>query len=219
MLNVTELIGFGAFTEAGSTGITYVGAGTPAYSGQATIGLPTGVQSGDLLVILASSGSTQALTDTTGWTQILADESSGQRRVFAWWKVAGSSETSNSFTVTNSRLAAVMLAYRGAAASPFDVDSAANSGTDATAETLSITTTVANALVIGMMTTSDSETISYPAVVNQRINYPQGSLINGSNYLMIWDEIQASAGASTVRTATALTTMAWVTYSAAFKPA
>lgn len=201
----------------GGGGITFVGAGSTATAASNTLTVPTGVQSGDLLLILCSSGGTHDLTTTAGWTKIVNDSTSGSLRVQVWWKVAGASESSNSFASTQSRMRGVMVAYRGVAASPVDVaPTTANTGTSTSASTASVTTTVVKDLVLGLASTSSAANYTYPASVTGRYNVACNGSING---LIVWDEIQSAAGASTVRTATLSASVDWRTYSAAFKPA
>lgn len=200
----------------GATQIEFVGAGSTATSASNTLTVPTGVQSGDLLFIICAAGGSLTLTSATGWTQA-ASLGGGSLRTQMWWKVAGASESSNSFTSTNSRMRAVMLAYRRTAASPVDVTPATGaSGSSTSAATASLTTTAANDLVIGYATTSSSASYTAPASVNERYNVACDGTING---LIVWDEIQAAIGASSVRTATLSVSTNWLTYSAAFKQA
>ncbi len=205
------------FMAAGSSPIQFVGVGTAATAASNSIGVPSGIRSGDLLLIVCSSGSIHTLTTTTGWNSILANPSSGSIRFSVWWKIADGSETANSVTSTQSRLRAVMFAWRNVASTPVDVaPSTATTGSSTSATPASVTTTVANDLVIGFASTATAGTYTYPSSVNQRYNVSSDGSVNG---LIFWDELQASAGASTSRTATLSSSITWAAYSAAFKRA
>ena len=199
----------------GSSGVLlpeFVAAGSTATQGTNVIGVPSGIVAGDLLIIIATSGGSETLTTTTGWTQIVNSPTAGSIRIIAWTKISGASEVSNSFTAPQARLRAAMFAYRNVAA--VNVNSTPTTATSTSAATLSVTTTQSNCLVLGLATTSATASYTYPTIVNQRYNVACNGTING---LVLWDEVQSAAGASTVRTATLNTSTAWYTYTAAFK--
>lgn len=203
------------FLRAAGSSPKFVGVGATATAASNSIGVPAGVVAGDLLLIICTSGGTHTLTTTTGWTQILSNPGTASLRHQVWWKTAGSSESANSVVSTQSRMRIVMLAYRGAAASPVDVAPATSAtGSSTSAAPASVTTTATGDLVIGFCSTSTNATYTAPASVTERYNVACDGSINGLCY---WDEIQIVKGASTVRTAAVSPSSSWAAYSAAFK--
>lgn len=200
---------------AQSRGFTFVGIGTAGTSANSyTSGMPAGIASGDLLLLVGSTGG--GFTPSGTWNDVLSG-GSGSVRPQLKWKFASGSESDVTFTSTNSRHRAVVLAYRGAHGTPLDVAQAsAATGNSTSAATTSITTTAIKDLLAGFATTSSSASYTAPGSVNERYNVACDGSTNG---LVIWDEIQAAAGATSVRTATLSSSQSWAAFSAAFKPA
>jgi fibronectin-binding autotransporter adhesin len=134
--------------------ITYVGKSSSMASGTGdiSVGVPSGVQSGDLLLLLVHSCN-QSITTPSGWTQITNSPqgtgsagAAGGVRLGVYTKYAGSSESSVTVTDTGSMTAGIMVAVRGA-----DIDTTAGR-VDASATTSmswsSLTTGAANCLVL-----------------------------------------------------------------------
>lgn len=200
-----------AAAVAGITGITFIGAGAVVTSSNPTVPVPSGYQAGDLLILVAGCA-TNVASLPSGWT---SDYSGGTPsvRTLVCHKVAGASESSVALSVSSSATRAVMLCYRNTNSTPLDVAGAGVTGSSVTSVTTnSLTTTAANDLVVSVFVTS-SGTITAPAGTTTRVN-SSGSTFDG---LLIVDEIQAAAGASTSRTATADAAVNWLAFSAAFK--
>jgi hypothetical protein len=106
--------------------ITQVGSattGSSASSGSFSVNKPTGVASGDLLIMLGASNEGTWDTFPSGWTQLTVstDASTANAfRAYIWYKVAGGSEPSSysfgSSTASGSGapMVGIMVAYRGA---------------------------------------------------------------------------------------------------------
>lgn len=80
--------------------------------------LPSGIASGDLLIMILRCGSTATATTPTGWTLLSSRSSSGVS--YIWYKVASGSEgsTVNVTTSTGIRCAAITYRISGAAETP-----------------------------------------------------------------------------------------------------
>ena len=117
-------------TATPSSSITFVGAGPLADYSTAvttvTVGLPTGVQSGDTLIaqIIVYDGSASDVpTPPSGWTGIRHDAVSNGNQATSWlyYKVAGANESASyGWNISSNWAAGVMGAWRGASVSPVD---------------------------------------------------------------------------------------------------
>ena len=92
--------------------ISYIGTGTSTGSTNIVLGIPAGVQAGDLLLAVITSNAAE--TAPTGWTRIVATGSPTFISVFT--KYATASETSVTFSGTGSLTRGTMSAYRGSGA-------------------------------------------------------------------------------------------------------
>lgn len=192
--------GFGMFSQRRS-GFVFVAAGTAAYAASSvSVQLPSGIQSGDLLLILAGSGNT--LTPPSGWTVLV---SNGDPTTFhsLWYKIAGSSETAP--TVTGlSYITAVMVAYRNLT-NTIDINGTVlyNGGSSTLVDTQTVTTTHGNDLVLSTYVSfhTAGAWITTPSGTLMRVNVAAGSFGPGDRGLLICDENQSAAGATAVREA------------------
>jgi hypothetical protein len=193
--------------------ISFVGAGTVASGTNPTVDVPAGVAVGDALIIF-TNGSANASPAPTGWGTIVFSLVSG-RYSTVFLKIATASESSVTLTQSGATSRAVMIAYRGT--SYFDVIGTVASGSGTSAGTPSLTTRFANDYVVsfyGSATQASVITWTAPASTTSRVNVANTSTANG---LLIVDELQATAGASTARTATLSSGNSWVTFAIAFK--
>ena len=116
-------------TPVGS-GITFVGAGPLADFGTAvttvTVGLPNGVQSGDVLlaqIIVYDGTGSDVPTPPSGWNSIRHDAINSSNKLTAWlyYKVAGANEPAlPGWSISSNFAAGVIGAWRGASVSPID---------------------------------------------------------------------------------------------------
>jgi hypothetical protein len=191
----------------------FVAAGTSVTGSNPTVGLPTGWATGNLLVVLSAAGNAFTQVTPTGWTQIILNGTN--QHISAWWKFAGSGETAlalNNGSATNG--SAVMIAYSGISALDVLGTEAVGSGTTVT--TNSLTTTVADDLVISLYTcsTTAAATWTAPASTTTRVNIASTTSFFG---LLIVDEDKATAGATTARTATLSTSITTDSIAISFK--
>jgi hypothetical protein len=177
--------------------ISFVAAGTVIQGPNPTIPVPTGYAAGDLLILVLNNSAPPA--SITGWTLLTSNIAVPQFSIF--YKTAGASESSVAITSASATSVNVMLAYRGT--SGFDVTGAfANTGSATSLATATLTTTQANDYIISIYGSGSliaSGTWTAPASTTSRVN---SSTVSGKRGLLIVDELQASAGATTARTAT-----------------
>lgn len=178
-----------------SNPISFVGAGaiTTGINPQAQV--PSGVQAGDLLVIVGSSSAN--FTVPSGWTAIV--NNTAAPRQFVAWKIAGSSETAPTVANSGSATAICMLAYRGAnSATPINAQSTTSGGSNLTSVTTNaLTTTVANTRVVSLFVAASTSALLSPRSGSVRVH--QNTLT--ANRFCVTDEPQPVAGASKTRTA------------------
>ena len=187
--------------------ISFVGAGTAASGNPATLTVPSGYAAGDLLLIFATT--TGGASTPTGWEVV----TNASVNTIIYSKIATNSESSVVYSSGGSASSAVMLAYRGVGY--VDVVGTNSSGTNLTPTTNSLTTRFANDWVISFYSTNNTAaTITAPASTTQRSNQSPTGTTRG---LLIADESQALAGASTTRAATLSTTVTWAARAIALK--
>lgn len=165
---------------------TFVGAGNVVTGINPAPSVPGGTQAGDLLVIWAAGNNSSSYSAMSGWNELLRINTIAAA---CWWKIAVGTETTVQLTGGNNNDSAVILAYRGI--DGIDVAGTASLGA---LTTNSLTTTAANDLVLSLYASNNG--MAAPGGVTQRLNY------NGNKSLLVCDENQASAAATTARTAT-----------------
>ncbi len=113
-----------------TSGITFVGSGPLTDSSSAvttiTVGLPSGVQSGDTLlaqITVYDGAGSDVPNPPSGWSSIRHDVVNSSNKATSWlyYKVAGSNEpASYAWSISSNWAAGVIGAWRGAASSPID---------------------------------------------------------------------------------------------------
>lgn len=183
--------------------------------------LPTGVTTGDLLVLFAVGGDIgNNYATPTGWTVGILNY--GIALLCLWYKIAGASE--GSVTLPNGGGAgnrAGMVAYRGIAASPLDVKGSGNTGTSIQPTGVSLTTTVNHDLVIDLYSNKYINTnarlwATEPTGTSKRVEKIASTTENG---IFLVDADAPSAGATTVRRANLGSSNTWWSFTIAFKQA
>jgi hypothetical protein len=193
--------------------ISFVAAGTVASGTNPTVTVPTGYAAGDLLII-AITGTT--VTTPTGWT--LLSSNATAPICFVYYKTASASESSVVMTSASTNTRVVMVAYRGQSGldvtGTFKQAAAGNS----TIATNSLTTTTNNDYIISFYAqTTIAQTWTAPASTNTRVNASGTASVRG---ILLVDELQTSAGATTVRTATtSAATIALTSFAFSISPA
>jgi hypothetical protein len=180
--------------------ISFVAAGSTVTGANPTVPVPTGYAAGDVFILFITAGT---VTTPSGWTLRGITTSGTPLAVYS--KIAGASESSVAMTSGNANSIAGMIAYRGSSG----VDVAGTFATTASATSLATntqTTTQANDYVISIYADSvGARTWTAPASTTVRLNASSVSTFRG---ILIVDELQASAGVTTARTATVSTASA-----------
>jgi RHS repeat-associated protein len=185
-------------------GIVLVGSTTAANASGATltVNYPSGVKSGDWLVLALTMAYPNTQTLPTGWAQVVKKSSgsvSGTSDTTYVLRHKAASETSVTFTGTFARSAA-LSAYRGVAATnPIDVSGSASTNGGTTVTTPSVTTTAAGDRVVVATGANAATTGSWapPATMTARAQAGTASLVTALD-----DQGQQTAGATGTRAAT-----------------
>src|SRR5438034_651829 len=189
-----------ALTRAG-TGIGFRGAqsassGSSSSATSLAISRPAGTVANDVMVasITSRTGSgTPTIAAPSGWTSIVSTNNTSTVTTATFWKVAGTAAADPgpyAFTVSSSSVAGGISAY-------FNVDTtnpinASNGAVSSSAP--SITTTVANTMLVACFGRSGSSAIGAPSGMTERFN----AVTSGSNNAASEsaDVPQATAGAT-----------------------
>lgn len=195
-----------------NTGWYFVNSSTVSAKINPVAGIPTGVQTGDLLVIAGVSKSTGSFSTPAGWTAQLLN--AGDRNLSVWTKIyAGDTNV----TVTNAQVSkVVMLAYRRVNTLDTLGTIDASAGTVTSIATNSLNTATNNTLVISVFGTAATTTSLWtaPAGTTARVNSASSSGVAG---LLVVDENKATSGATTARTATLSVAIIADSFAVAFK--
>jgi len=195
---------------------SFVAAGAVGTGISPTAVLPTGHAAGDLLVIVGSSNGVFATP--SGWTVGILNFNSTDTNLSLWYKIDSGSEVDVPSGKSTGNSSFGMMVYRGIADSPLDIagygDSSAGGNSVVTS---SITTTKTNDLVISVFAhKKTSSTWTAPASTTRRLTQNGTGVIYG---LLAVDENAASAGATTVRTASIPTSNFMSSFAIAFSQA
>ncbi len=187
-------------------------ANTATGASSVTINKPAGTTTNDVMianVFVRGSGTTPSVTPPAGWTLIYQDNldgavPAGLAAMASYYRVAGASEAANyTWTFDTSRLAvAVISSYTGVNTStPVDADNGQANAASTTITAPSVTTTVANTMLVGGFGLLEGgQSISPPAGMTERVDIsPAGPNLT----LEMSNELRAVAGATGQRDATA----------------
>jgi len=185
----------------GQTSNTGNGAGTTV-----SLVVPSSAAVGDLLLAQVSVAGLTACTNITaptGWTSVVCGLSSGNIVQVVYSKTATSADLSatESWTLSSShRFAGTMLAYRNALG--VDISGAQANGSSGTATAPTVTTTVANDVVVAYFASAYAETISPSSSLNVEAGPALSTGTTTGIGVVAADFVQASAGATGTQTAT-----------------
>ena len=223
---VTALSVTQSCTPTSPTTISVVGSSSAlASSGVATVARPAGVAAGDVLIgVFAQRLDGISIAPPAGWTLLAADDAGGgnlfHQAVYA--KVATAAEPAT-YTWTSSGTAkavGVVVAYRGVdPASAVNAVSSSPNGNSATIGAAGVTTTVADARLVGVFGIRLSTTITSDPAMSQVIETRTTGAASSSNVTVeVAEESQAAAGATGARAASAAGAMYSVGHLLALKP-
>ena len=205
-------IAFRASASATVAGITPTfRAATSAVAAGATLTItkPAGVVANDVMVAsVAVTPSLVGITAPSGWTLVRRTDNAGptSNSLAVYQKAAGSSEpASYAWTVSGATFAVGgVQAFSGVdTANPVDVENGQTTASSLTHATPNVSTTLANAMVVTSHGFASSRTWTPPSGMTESFDRPNGA--NNATGLSIEGSrvLQALAGASGAKTATA----------------
>jgi hypothetical protein len=175
-----------------------------------SIGKPAGTVQGDVMVAsIAVRPETATITPPSGWTLVrrLDNASSVANSLAVYYKVAGASEPSSySWSLsTSTGSAGGIAAFSGVDTSnPIDIENGQNTPSGLSHATPSISTTVADAMLVASFGFSSSATWTPPTGMTEAYDAASATVPNGAGEAVTAAyATQASAGATGTKTATA----------------
>jgi hypothetical protein len=212
---------FGSSTSCVQTAtITFVA--TSNGSAGSAVNKPAGTAQGDVLVaaVQVRGMSSDTITAPTGWNLIRRDsDPNSQVTAATYWKLAGASEPATyTFTTNGGRSVVGIDDYSGVDPStPINVSGAA-SGTSAAPAAPSLTTTVANTMLIALATLRQQGASTTPAGMTSRWNQNTAGGANSVGGAGA-DVAFAGPGATGSKGFTTASSSEWLAQSVAIEPA
>jgi RHS repeat-associated protein len=166
---------------------------------------PAGVTTNDVLLAAINVDQTPTITPPAGWTLVRSDVNGTIQTLAIYWRAAGGSEPASytfTFGAAVNAATAGIVAYSGVdTTTPIDV-SGGQANTASTSVTApSVTTTVANAMVVGFFGLDNDATFTPPSGMTERWDLDvQGTNDEASEAA---DVVKATAGATGTKVATA----------------
>jgi hypothetical protein len=178
------------------------------------IAQPSGVVAGDVLVgcVTLNGGSMRTEGVPAGWSPLASLTSLANPKVYGYFKIATSDEpTEYVWTTTSTTGGGVVARYSGAAG--LDTAAASASGAAASSGTVGpVTTTTANAMLVGCMgVNSSSATLSSPAGMTEIVE-------TGARRFELADGLEPTVGPSGTKTWTFSSTREWAGWLVALRP-
>jgi hypothetical protein len=175
---------------------------------------PDGVVAGDVLVscVTLNGGTVSSTGAPAGWTPLASLTSLANPKVYGYYKVAtGTEPTDYSWTTSSTTAGGVIARYSGAAG-PDTPASTASGGAASSGTVGQVTTTTANAMLVGCMgLNSASATLSSPAGMTEVVE-------TGARRFELADGLQPAAGGSGTRTWTFSGAREWAGWLVALRP-
>lgn len=201
---------FRASTSAASTPITAI-----------VLAKPAGLTTNDVLLAAVIVHGTPTITPPTGWTLIRSDVNGTDLKQAVYWHLAGGSEPSTytfSFSVPVSATVAGIAAYSGVnTTTPIDVSAGQANASSSSITAPSVTTTVANTMIVGIFGLDNDATFTPPSGMTERWDVDvQGTSDGGSEAA---DVAKATAGATGTKVATASASAVSIGQLVALRPA
>lgn len=192
----------------------FIAAGTTGTGVNPVAAVPAGIAAGDLLVMVSSTRGAYT-TPPAGWIDHATDVGATVK-LSVWSKIASSSESNVNLTNGSLYSAVAMFAYRNISASPLDKLGTVVSDATSPYPTTTLTTTVANDLVMSIWAVDhdSGNVITAPANTTVRLSLDPDYLVCG---MLIVDENQGTVGATTSRSASTTANIATTNIAIAFK--
>src|SRR3989442_2746161 len=205
------------------TGIGFRGATSGSIASATSLSLtrPSATAANDVMLasVTARAGSTPppTITAPAGWTSIVSTNNGSTLTTATFYKVAGTAAADPgpyAFTISSSSsVAGGISAYFGVdTTTPIDV-----SGGQATSSAPSITTTVANTMLVAFCGRAGNSAIGVPADMSERFNVVSSGGNSSAAASESADRVQAAAGATGAEASTGNT--ANISQAVALKPA
>jgi len=183
-----------------TTGWIFISAGAVATGANPTPAVPAGYAAGDLLILVATSGTAYSTTPPTGYGGAwLAQRTTASPMLTVGMKVATGSESAPTLTNSATTSSAVLLCYRSTR-QVTDVVGTIATGTSSSPATSSQTTTKTNDLLLEIYGSASGTARTWSAqnaACSRRASFAPSTTICG---LCVNDESKATAGATTART-------------------
>ncbi|TMB21692.1 MAG: hypothetical protein E6J71_07790 [Deltaproteobacteria bacterium] len=204
------------------TGIGFRGATSNSVTSATSLSLtrPSATAANDIMLasVTTRAGSGMPTITAPGWTSILSTNNGSTLTTATFWKVAGTAAADPgpyAFTVSSSSSVA------GGISSYFDVDTTtpidAFAGQANSSSTPSITTTVANTMLVAFFGRAGNSAIGAPADMSERFNVVTSGGNSSAAASETADRVQAVAGATGAEASTGNT--ATISQAVALKPA
>ena len=174
-----------------------------------SIGLPAGVVGNDVMIAsIGVSPSTATLIPPAGWILVrrIDNASATANSLAVYRKVAGASEPgSYAWAVSGASFAVggIQAFFNVDTANPVDVENGGPTASGLSHSTPSVTTSVANTMVVTSHSFASSSTWTPPAGMTESFDQPSGAAGPTGLTIGSYRVLQAAAGATGVKTATA----------------
>jgi len=192
--------------QAAGTAVTGTGTVSPAWPAH----LP-----GDVALLFIETEGDEAVTLPTASGFVLIgqnniNDAAGTRLTVFWARATSSAMAAPTTNDPGNHVYAQILTYRGVATTgnPWDVTAGGTSGTGTTVSVASVTTTVAQTLVVqGVSRSNDNAAAAFSAQANGNLaglaeRVDAGTTSGSGGGFAVWDGVKATAGATGATTAT-----------------
>lgn len=173
----------------------------------ASVPLPSGYASGDLLIVLLNVQSPQTATTPTGWTALESNVANSTGNLSLYWRISDGTEGTSLSVRLNAAAYynCISLAYSGTDttspinASAINADTTQIASGGGSTSNPGVTTTVANAMLVHTVSISDSVstaasvTFTVPSGFTSEVTSPTNGYVTQQNASQM---AQASAGAT-----------------------
>ena len=163
--------------------ITFIGSSASA---NATLTVPAGTQTGDLLLAFFSYWHFATATPPAGWTQLETEPSASSGVETVWYRFATAGDTPGTnyiwnFTGQGPYASGGMLTYRGVAAAPFLDQDCLDSGNNNSPTLCGVNTTASNDIYVGFYCTENTNLV-LPGDLTSRVlqQYASGSFFGSA---------------------------------------
>ena len=205
--------------------IAYRSAGTYVSGiGNVTPGVPAGYAADDIFILFVEGDELGALSTPSGWTYITT-EVGNSSQCAAYWKRSTASESAPTYTDLGDHTSAIILALSGCLATGSPIDTF--SGSSATGTTVSfptITTSVANCMIVGAVAPTATAITLATGPTNANLTTPTSPTSNthtdgNDGGLITFYGLKATAGSVGATTGTTSATSQKSHLTIALKPA